>query len=104
MDSEYTFAGTGVAGPKEIWYLGKPPARGKGVTACYEAVKLDPRCEKDYFTYITRETGQPGNKKCGCKGDGSALSVKLDTRRSKLADYFKIDPEGMQKFVNILCS
>ena len=89
-DAEYTFVGTGCAGPKEIWNLGN--AKGQGVRACYEAVKLDQRCTKDYFTYNTR-----GDKNCGCKGSGDALIVQLCYK----ADYFKF--KGMKKFKNILC-
>ena len=39
---DYTFVGTGVAGPNEIWDL--ESGRGQGVAECYEAVKLDQRC------------------------------------------------------------
>ena len=88
---EYLFVGTGVAGPNEIWNVGN--AKGQGASACYEAVKLDQRCEKDYFTYVTR-----GDKNCGCKGSNGVLSIRQDRK----ADYFKINSEGMHKFINIL--
>ena len=81
----------GYAGPNEIWILGN--AKGQGVRACYEAVKLDQRCTKDYFTYVNR-----GDKNCGCKGSVDALSI----RRNNNADYFKI--EGKNKFRIILCN
>ena len=92
-DAQYTPVGTGVAGPNEIWWVNGGNAMGQGVTACYEAVKLDQRCAKDYFTYSTR-----GDKNCGCKGSIDVLSI----RQASVADYFKINAEGMHKFINTL--
>ena len=86
-DAEYTLFGTGDIGPDRIWNVGK--AKGQGVQACYEAVKLDERCEKDYFTYVTR-----GNENCGCRRSNAVLSIRQNYR----ADYFKIG--GMHKFKN----
>ena len=79
-DSDYTFVGTGAAGPNEIWNVGN--AKGQGVKACYEAVKADQRCAKDYFTYVTR-----GDKNCGCKGSSDPLSIR---QTNNGGDYFKI--------------
>ena len=89
--AEYSFVGTGVAGPSDIWDVGN--AMGQGVTACYEAVKLDQRCAKDYFTYVTR-----GDKNCGCKGSTDVLSIRQDSN----GDYFKINADSMHKFINKL--
>ena len=86
-DAGYTFFGTGVAGPNEIWNVGN--AQGAGVTACYEAVKIDQRCAKDYFTYVIR-----GDQNCGCKGSYDALSIRQDNK----ADYFNM--KGMHQFKN----
>lgn len=52
--------------------------------ACYELVKADSSCDKDYFSYYTR-----ANKDCGCKTGGGALSVYEDG--SKMIDYYKIN-------------
>ena len=46
----YELAGTGgVAGPGGVW-LADVLAKGSGVQKCYEAVMVDQRCAKDYFS------------------------------------------------------
>ena len=45
----------------EHWGIGG--AAGKGLHACFEAVKVDPKCAGDYFNYVER-----GDKNCGCNG------------------------------------
>ena len=93
---EYKFVGVGVAdssGRSHIWNVGN--AKGQGVGACYEAVKLDERCAKDYFTYSTR-----GDKNCGCKTSIDALVILLDTQDNKKGDIFKT--KSMHEFKNIL--
>ena len=72
---DFSFVATGVAGP-ERW----KNVYGQGVEKCFQAVLQDPKCEKDYFTYVPR-----GDKNCGCKTQG-ALSVRSDVR----ADYYSV--------------
>ena len=67
----YQFDQTGIAGSREIWNVGG--ARGRGVSACFQAVQADSRCAKDYFTYVTR-----GDRNCGCKGNKGPLNVRGD--------------------------
>ena len=94
----YLHYGTGVAGGGEIWNVGN--AQGKGVEACYRAVKAAKRCrytrgEDDddrgkYFTYVSR-----GDKNCGCKGSSAPLSVRRDGN----ADYYFIGAPPSSKSI-----
>ena len=78
--ASFTRVGEGVAGPKEIWNVGN--AQGKGVKACYEAVKSDARCPSPkYFTYVAR-----ADQNCGCKGSSGSLTIRADAN----ADYYRI--------------
>lgn len=75
----YEKASQGIAGP-EIWGQTVGHGRLKGVEACFKHVMVDPRCKKDYFSYVTR-----GDRNCGCKGPGP-YRVRPDAK----ADNFKI--------------
>ena len=82
--ASFTRGGEGVAGPKEIWNVGN--AQGKGVKACYEAVKSDARCPSPkYFTYVAR-----ADQNCGCKGSSGSLTIRADAN----ADYYRIEDGG----------
>jgi len=85
----YVKAGSGVAGPIELWYVGG--AQGKGVQACYEAVISDSRCAKDYFTYV-----DGGDENCGCKGQTGALTVRDD---GGLSTYYSIQDSAIAEFL-----
>ena len=74
----YALAGTGVAGPTELW-LWYGAALGQGVRACFEAVLAEPQC-LDYFSY----TQTDGN--CGCNGKAGSAVVRIDAN----ASYYRI--------------
>jgi len=72
----YFFVARGLSGPDVTW-LGIESS----VPKCAAKVLRNPRCTKDYFSYLLRS-----NKNCGCKTKSGPLKVIS----SQTSDYYRI--------------
>merc|ERR1711934_697222 len=72
----YFFVARGLSGPDVTW-LGIESS----VPKCAAKVLRNPRCTKDYFSYLLRS-----NKNCGCKTKSGPLKVIA----SQTSDYYRI--------------